>query len=132
MSWITDLKNQVQEFDKELKSVSIQGQNEYLRLSPMVLGLLHALGQEWYGKFFSFNKYKIETLPDILYWGIKRRGKGFELLPQQLHIKLRVLENKVYFAIDALYSGSPSISSNTADTEEESLKQAIVDLVSRT
>jgi hypothetical protein len=132
MTWLTDIKNQLQEADKQKKEFSILCRNEYLRLTPMVMGLLKALGKEWYGKLFFVNRYKIETLPGVFFWGIKRRGRGLELLPQRLNIKLRVLENHVYFAIDAAFSDGPTISGNTGDTNEESLKQAIVELISRT
>ena len=132
MTWLSDIKNQLQEADKIQKEYSIQGRKEYLRLTPMVMGLLKALGTEWYGKLFFVNKYKIETLPGVFFWGISRRGKGLELLPKRLNIKLRVVENRVYFAIDAAFTDGPTISVNTSDTAEESLKQAIVELISRT
>jgi hypothetical protein len=132
MTWLSDIKNQLQEADKIQKEYSIQGRKEYLRLTPMVMGMLKALGTEWYGKLFFVKKYKIETLPGVLFWGINRRGKGLELLPQRLNIKLRVLEDRVYFAIDAAFTDGPTISVNTSDTAEESLKQAIVELISRT
>ena len=98
-----------------------------------VVGLLKELGKEWYGKFLSLKKYKIETLPDIFFWGITRRGRGLEQLPNRLHIKLRAFENSVmYFALDAAFTDGPTLSANTADTTEESLKQAIIELISRT
>ena len=133
MSWVKELKNQVQEAGNLEKEFSLQCRNEYLRLNSMVVGLLKELGNEWYGKLSFFNKYKIETLPDVFFWGITRRGKGLELLPQRLHIKLRAFENNImYFALDASFTGGPTLSANTADTTEESLKQEIVELISRT
>jgi hypothetical protein len=132
MTWLSDVKNQLQEVDKQQKEFGIQCRKEYLRLTPMVMGLLKALGKEWYGKLFFVNRYKIETLPGVFFWGISRRGRGLELLPQRLNIKLRVTENRVYFAIDAAFTDGPTISVNTSDTAEESLKQAIVELISRT
>jgi hypothetical protein len=98
----------------------------------MVMGLLKALGKEWYGKLFFVKRYKIEVLPGVFFWGIKRRGRGLELLPQRLYIKLRITEDNMYFAIDAAFTDGPTISVNTGDTTEESLKQAIVELISRT
>jgi hypothetical protein len=133
MTWVRDLKNQVQEAGKLEKEFSAQCRNEYLRLDPMVVGLLKELGKEWYGKLLFMNKYTIETLPDVYFWGITRRGKGLEMLPQRLHIKLRAFENYVmYFALDAAFTDGPTLSANTADTTEESLKEAIVELISRT
>ena len=52
-------------------------------------------------------------------------------MPQRLYIKLRVVENNVYFAIDAAFTEGPTIAVNTGDTNEESLKQAIVELIAR-
>ena len=132
MTWLTDVKNQLQEADRQQKEFGILCRKEYLKLTPLVMGLLKALGKEWYGKLFLVNRYKIETLPGVFFWGIKRRGRGLELLPRQLYIKLRVVENNVYFALDAAFTDGPTISANTRDTKEESLKQAIVDLISRT
>jgi len=133
MSWVKELKNQVEEADRLEKGFFLQCRNEYTRVHPMVMGLLKELGNEWYGKFYFINKYSIETLPDVFFWGISRRGRGMELLPQRLHIKLRAFENNVmYFALDAAFPGGPTLSSNSADTSEENLKQAIVELISRT
>ena len=133
MSWVKELKNQVQEVDNLQKEVTNQWKNEYLRLTPIIVGILDELGKEWYGKFLFINKYKIETLPDVFFWGITRRGKGMELLPQRLNIKLRAFENgAMYFALDVTFSDGPTLSVNTADTSEESLKQAVVDLITQT
>jgi hypothetical protein len=132
MSWITDIKNQLQDADKQKREFDIQCRKEYLRLTPIVMGLLKSLGKEWYGKLFFVKRYKIEVLPGVFFWGIKRRGRGLDLLPQRLNLKLRVTENNVYFAIDAAFADGPTISVNTSDTSEESLKQAIVELISRT
>ena len=131
MTWLSDIKNQLQQVDQQKREFSIQCRKEYIRLTPMVMGMLKSLGKEWYGKLFFVNKYKIETLPGVFFWGIKRRGGGLELLPRRLNIKLRVVENNVYFAIDASFADGPTISVNTGDTKEESLKQAIVELISR-
>ena len=46
MTWLADIKNQLQEADKQQKEFSIQCRKEYLRLSPMVIKLLKALGKE--------------------------------------------------------------------------------------
>ena len=62
MTWVKDLKNQVQEADKLQRDFTTQCRNEYLRLSPIVIGILKELGKEWYGKILTINKYKIETL----------------------------------------------------------------------
>ncbi len=133
MTWVKDLKNQVQEADKLQRDFTTQCRNEYLRLSPIVIGILKELGKEWYGKILTINKYKIETLPDVFFWGITRRGKGLEQLPSKLHIKLRAFDNNImYFALDAAFTDGPTLSANTADTTEESLKEAIVELISRT
>ncbi len=133
MTWVKDLKNQVQEADKQQRDFTILCRNEYTRLNPMVVGLLKELGKEWYGKLLFLKKYKIETLPDVFFWGITRRGNGLELLPQRLHIKLRAFENNImYFTLDAAFTDGPTLSANTADTTAESLKEAIVELISRT
>ncbi len=132
MSWIKDIKDQVQEADKLQKEFGIQCRNEYLRLNPMVMEILKDLGKEWYGRFLFFHRYKIETLPGVFYWGITRRGKGLEQLPRRLDIKLRIFEDNIYFAIDAAFPDGPTLSENSHDTKEESLKQAIVELISRT
>ena len=131
MSWISDLKTNLQQAEHEKKQFDIDSHNEYERLSPLVMNLLRAIGKEWYGKLLFINKYKIDTLPGVFFWGIKRRGKGLESLPQRLHIKLRVLENRTYFAIDAAFTDGPTITVNTIDTSEENLKKAIVELVSQ-
>lgn len=99
----------------------------------MIEGLLAELGQEWYGKVLCVKKYKIETLPDVFFWGITRRGRGMDLLPQRLYIKLRAFEdNEMYFSLEAAFSDGPTLAANTADTSEEGLKQAIVALISPT
>ena len=38
----------------------------------------------------------------------------------------------MYYALDAAFTDGPTLSANTGDTTEESLKQAIVELISRT
>lgn len=130
MSWVKELKQQVQEVDNQQKELENLWSATYLRLTPLIVGILNELGQEWYGKFLSVKKYKIETLPDVYFWGITRRGKGMELLPQRLYIKLRAFENNdMYFSLEVAFTDGPTLSANTADISEESLKKAIIDLI---
>jgi hypothetical protein len=133
MNWVRDIKQNLEEAEKQKKDFDAKCRNEYTRLTPMVMALLRAIGSEWYGKWFFVNKYKIDTfaLPGVFFWGIKRRGRGLDSLPQRLHIKLRILEDNSYFAIDAVTTDGPTISVNTSDTSEENLSKAIAELIAR-
>jgi len=133
MNWVRDIKQNLQEAEKQKREFDTKCRKEYTRLTPMVMTLLKAIGSEWYGKFFFVKKYKIDTfaLPGVFFWGIKRRGRGLDSLPKRLHIKLRIHEDIPYFAIDALTTDGPTISVNTSDTSEENLNKAIAELIAR-
>jgi hypothetical protein len=98
----------------------------------MVLALLKEVGKEWYGTWLFVNRFKIETLNSVFFWGIHRRGRGLDTLPQRLNIKLKILDTRSFFAIDAAFLNGPTVSVITNDTTQESLKKAIIDLVSQT
>jgi hypothetical protein len=133
MKWVREIKQKLQETEKQKREFDTKCRKEYVRLTPMVMALLKVIGSEWYGKSFFVNKYKIDTfaLRGVFFWGIKRRGKGLDSLPQRLHIKLRIDEDNPYFAIDAVTTDGPTLSVNTSDTSEENLNKTIAELIGR-
>lgn len=130
MSWLKEIKNNLQQPDKLREQYEVAYKAEFARISPMVMTMLREIGIEWYGKIFFIKRFKIDAIKGVFFWGITRRGGGLDTLPQQMNIKLRLQDGRFYFAIDAKFKEGPTLTSISNDTSQEGLKQAIIDLIS--